>query len=75
MAKMSKPDVSSVSMQEMIDAGLNAFALTLLVESYASPNRPELPPLDFVFRGVRVRLEPFQEPSSADAPSGEVREG
>lgn len=66
MAKMSTPQVSSASMQQMIDAGLNAFALVLLLESYAPADRPGPPPaLDFVFRGVRVRLDPISGSSDA----------
>lgn len=69
MAKMSTGDASSVTMQQLIDAGLNAFALTLLLESYSPSGRPTPPPIDFVFRGVRVRLEPHVE-NPPDSKSG-----
>jgi hypothetical protein len=49
----------TVSMQQLIDAGMNAFGLQLFVESIANKKDAEsFRPLSFVYRGIRVTLEP-----------------
>lgn len=61
MAKMCTEDASNVTLQQLLDADLNGFALVCLVESYAPGDRRTLPPpVDFVVRGVRVRLAPIE---------------
>jgi len=46
-------------MQQLIDAGMNAFGLQLFVESIANKKDAEsFGPLSFVYRGIRVTLEP-----------------
>jgi hypothetical protein len=60
MAKVATEEVSNVTMQEMMDAGLNPFAIQLLVESYARTATP--PPLTFVWRGVVVSLKAYARP-------------
>jgi hypothetical protein len=51
--------VPTVSMQNLIDANLNAFALQLFIESIANmKDAKDFQPLSFVFRGVRVTFEP-----------------
>ena len=67
MARVATPEVSSTTMQTMNDAGINPFAVQMLVESYASPQRVaalngNLKPLDFVWRGVRVQLSQYEGP-------------
>jgi len=51
----------SVSLQQLSDAGINPFAMQLLIESYT--NRPEgrMTPLDFDICGVHVRIETLTE--------------
>lgn len=63
MANVSTPDVSSVTMQQLHEGGLNPYAVELLVESYANPRRGEpLAPIEFVWRGVVVSLHPYEAP-------------
>jgi hypothetical protein len=66
MAKTVTPNVSNVTMQDLINGGINAWAIELLVESYASPKRLEtvgaLTMLSFVFRGVHIVLSPVELP-------------
>jgi hypothetical protein len=51
--------VATVSMQNLLDAGLNAFGLQLFVESIANKKEAkDFKPLSFVFRGIRITLEP-----------------
>lgn len=67
MAPVRTKEVSNVSMQDLIDAGLNGFALELLVESYANPRRlGELPRITVVWRGVKVTLEEYDGPVPKD---------
>lgn len=50
--------VATVGMQDLINAGLNAFGLQLFVESIATmKDAKTFSPISFVFRGVRVTLE------------------
>jgi len=59
--------VPKVTMQMLIDAGFNAFALQLFAESFAGKINPEQPdaglPFSFSFRGLRfiVEREPGEE--------------
>jgi hypothetical protein len=64
MAKVETQDVSNVSMQELHDAGLNPFAVQLLVESYAKTATP--PPITFVWRGVVISLSAYVAALSAE---------
>lgn len=51
--------IPTVDMQQLLDAGLNAFALQLFIESIANKkDAKDFQPLIFVFRGIRVTLEP-----------------
>jgi hypothetical protein len=56
--------VPKVTMQMLIDVGLNAFGLQLFCESFAGTINPENPtvglPFTFSFRGLRFTVE--QEP-------------
>lgn len=61
MAKMSTPDLSTVSQRQLHDAGINPFAVDLLVESYANPKRTSpLVAITFLYRGVVVSLRPYE---------------
>lgn len=59
--------VPKVSMQMLLDAGFNGFALQLFCESFAGRINPENPdaalPFAFSFRGLRftVEREPGEE--------------
>jgi hypothetical protein len=54
--------VPEVTMQHIIDAGLNAFGLQLFVESVAGKmDAKTFEPFAFKFRGVKVTLEPDGE--------------
>lgn len=59
--------VPKVTMQMLIDAGLNAFGLQLFAESFAGKIDPKNPdgglPFSFSFRGLRftVEREPGEE--------------
>lgn len=64
---MSESAVPRVTMQMLIDVGLNAFGLQLFCESFAGRINPENPaaglPFTFSFRGLRftVEREPGEE--------------
>lgn len=48
-----------VSMQNLIDAGLNAFGLQLFVESIANmKDAATFKPITFKFRGIRITMQP-----------------
>lgn len=54
--------IPEVSMQQIIDAGLNAFALQLFAESVAGKNNAKtFTPFSFIYRGVKITLEPHGE--------------
>lgn len=56
---MSDEKIPTVSMQQILDAGLNAFAIQLFAESVAGKNDAKtFTPFSFVYRGVRVTLQP-----------------
>ena len=61
---MSTQAVPKVTMQMILNAGFNAFALQLFAESFADRIRPEDKwaglPFSFSFRGLRFTVE--QEP-------------
>ena len=49
-------------MQQIIDAGLNAFALQLFAESVAGKTDAKtFKPFSFIFRGIKITLEPNGE--------------
>ncbi len=51
--------IPSVSLQQLLDANFNAFGLQLFVESIADKkDAKDFQPFSFVFRGIRVTLEP-----------------
>jgi hypothetical protein len=51
-----------VSMQQLIDAGLNAFALQLFAESVAGKDGAKtFTPFSFIFRNIKITLEPNGE--------------
>lgn len=43
--------------QVILDAGLNVFALELLVESFTDCMGGKSEPIEFTFRGVKIRLQ------------------
>lgn len=46
-------------MQQLVDAGLNAWGLQLFVESVADKkDAKEFRPITFIYKGIRVTLEP-----------------
>lgn len=61
----TRPDsstVPAVTMQQIIDAGLNAFGLQLFAESVAGKNdATTFTPFSFIFRGIKITLEPHGE--------------
>jgi hypothetical protein len=60
MDENTKQTVPEVSMQMMIDSGLNAFGLQLFVESIAhKKDAKSFKPMAFIFRGIKVTLEPI----------------
>lgn len=51
--------IPEVTMQQLIDAGLNAFGLQLFAESVAGKdNATTFKPFTFKFRNIRITLEP-----------------
>lgn len=59
---MEEKPVPVVTMQQIIDAGLNAFGLQLFAESVAGKDDAKtFTPFSFVFRGVKITLEPHGE--------------
>ena len=62
MADSTDIKVFDVTMQDLIDAGLNAFGLQLFVESIANKgDAKSFRPLRFRFRGIKITLEPDGE--------------
>src|SRR5882672_11715379 len=58
--------VPDVTMQQVIDAGLNAFALQLFAESVAGKKDSHtFEPFSFRFRGIRITLAPDGEVDTA----------
>jgi hypothetical protein len=56
------PIVKEVSMQDLLDAGLNAFGLQLFIESIANKaDAKDFHPISFKFRGIRITFEPEGE--------------
>lgn len=54
--------IPEVSMQQLINAGLNAFGLQLFAESVAGKtDAKSFEPFAFVFRGIKITLEPHGE--------------
>lgn len=54
--------VPEVTMQQLIDAGLNAFGLQLFIESIANKkDAKSFSPLSFRYRGIKITLEPCGE--------------
>jgi hypothetical protein len=53
-------------MQNLIEAGFNAFGLQLFVESIAQVRErskdPKFKPISFRFRGLKITFEPTDEP-------------
>lgn len=55
-------NVPEVSMQQLIDAGLNAFGLQLFIESIAKmKDAKTFSPITFKFRGIRITMQPDGE--------------
>jgi hypothetical protein len=51
-----------VTLQELLNHGLNGFAVLLLIESIERhPGKPLLKPLRFQFRGFKFTIEPHPE--------------
>jgi hypothetical protein len=54
--------IRTVTMQDLIDAGLNAFGLQLFAESVAGKTDAKtFTPFAFIFRNIKVTLEPIGE--------------
>lgn len=50
----------TVTMQELVDAGLNAWGLQLFVESVAGKeDASTFKPFSFVYKNVKISLEPI----------------
>ena len=62
-----------VPSQIILDAGLNIFALMLLVESYTDHPNPE--PVTFPYRGVKISLSLCNKASEADNSPTKQRRG
>jgi len=46
-------------MQQLVDAGLNAFGLQLFIESIADKKDSDaFRPFSFLFRGIKITMEP-----------------
>ncbi len=59
---MDERKIPEVTMQHLIDAGLNAFALQLFVESIANKkDAATFTAIAFRFRGIRFTMEPDGE--------------
>jgi hypothetical protein len=43
--------------QTILDAGLNVFALDLIAESFTALAGKDATPVEFTYRGVRIRLQ------------------
>ena len=55
---MNEP-IHDATMQDLIDAGLNAFGLQLFVESIANmKDAATFRPLAFRYKGIKITLEP-----------------
>jgi hypothetical protein len=51
-----------VTMQQLFDAGLNAFGLQLFIESIADKkDAKDFRPITFRFRGIKITFEPDGE--------------
>jgi len=51
--------IPEVTMQHLIDAGLNAFGLQLFIESIANKqDSKEFKAIAFRFRGIKITFEP-----------------
>ena len=62
MTDLASKPVPEVTMQQIIDAGLNAFGLQLFAESVAGKNNAKtFDPFSFKFRGIKITLEPDGE--------------
>lgn len=58
---MAEP-VPTATMQQLIDAGFNAFGLQLFAESVAGHNDAKtFTPFAFIFRNIKITLEPVGE--------------
>jgi hypothetical protein len=52
-------EIPEVTMQHLINAGLNAFGLQLFVESIANMKDAQtFKPITFKFRGIKMTMEP-----------------
>jgi hypothetical protein len=52
-------ELPELGMQQIIDVGLNAFALQLFAESVAGKSDAKtFTPFSFVYRGIKITLEP-----------------
>lgn len=59
---MENEAIPEVTMQMLIDAGLNAFGLQLFVESIAKmKDAKTFTPITFRFRGLRITMQPDGE--------------
>jgi len=56
------PPIRDVTMQQILDVGLNAFGLQLFVESVANKKDvTTFEPFTFRYKGVKITLEPDGE--------------
>jgi hypothetical protein len=57
--RQDESPIPDVSMQNLIDVGLNAFGLQMFVESIANKkDAAGFSPITFRFRGIRVTMQP-----------------
>lgn len=57
--KREPPPIAELEMQQLIDAGLNAFGLQLFIESIANKRDAKyFKAISFQFRGIKVTFEP-----------------
>jgi len=56
---ISNDEIPVLEMQQLVDAGLNAFGLQLFIESIADKKDSDaFRPFSFLFRGIKITMEP-----------------
>lgn len=66
----------SCSLQELLDAGLNAFAVQLLIESYLIlvDQQKKAFPIDFAYAGVEISIRPYHPEKRRGQKKAEVED-
>jgi hypothetical protein len=58
LEKQASSEIAHVTMQQLIDAGFNAFGLQLFCESFADRAKgDQFRPFTFIFRGLKFTVE------------------